>query len=78
MGRQDYLLNGHLVNNMVKMLFTRCKVHILYDIIHGIIANLCSFKRSFSSIKSLRPFVSDSIIRNTKTILSISIKRSIR
>ena len=32
----NYLLNGSLVNNMIKMLFTRCKVHILYDIIQGV------------------------------------------
>lgn len=78
MHRQDYLLNGRLVNNMVKMLFTRCKVHILYDIIQGTIVSRRSLQRSFSSIKSSRRFGFDSTTLNTKTTRSNGTRRSIR
>lgn len=78
MQSQDYLLNGRLVNNMVKMLFTRCKVHILYDIIQGTIVYRRSLQRSFNSIKSSRPFGFDSTTLNTKTTRSNSTRRSIR
>ena len=63
---------------MIKMLFTRCKVHILYDIIQGTIVYRRSLQRSFSSIKSSRLFGFDSTTLNTKTTRSNGTRRSIR